>query len=100
MGELNQSRYADLMMGFMGYAYCSAAGVVTIPSNCVICEVRAVGSAGFSITTVTDATWSTANAIPSATAIVQPLRCRATALTLGAAGPAFVYFYKNMTPGG
>ncbi len=94
------SRYEDLMMGFMGYAYCSISSAVTVPTNCVICEVRAVGSVGFSITTVTDATWTTANAIPSATAITQPLRCHATALTLGAVGPAFVYFYKNMTPGG
>jgi hypothetical protein len=99
MYDLSVSRYADFMLGAMGYAYCSASGTVTVPANCTIREVRPVGSAGFSITTVTDATWTTANAIPSATAIVQPLKCRATALTLGAAGPAFVYFYRCMTPG-
>ena len=94
------SRYEDFMLGAMGYAYCSVSQTVTVPTNCTIREVRAVSSTGFSIATVTDATWTTANAIPSATAITQPWKCNATALTLAAAGPAWVYFYKNMTPGG
>jgi hypothetical protein len=95
------SRYEDFMLGAMGYAYCSAAGAVTVPTNCTICEVRPVSTTGFCIATVTDATWTTANAIPSATAITQPWKCNATVLTLAATGgPAWVYFYKNMTPGG
>ena len=94
------SRYEDFMLGAMGYAYCSASGQVTVPANCVIAEITAVGSVGFSISTVSDATWTTANAIPSATAIIGSLRCKATALKLAAVGPAWVYFYKNMTPGG